>query len=152
MAVAKAAPSGVLCSSPSPTRQPAHPLCGGVDGGPETPLSGGNAADEFGAGVVSGAAAYIAGAGTSGPVSIFVSLSSLATKETRSNPPRLAKASFCAASIPLFATPPGGPPQMPRRGLAHFTAPVPCMSNCITRLEIVHSALHGACFEGICHP
>ena len=50
MAIAKDAPIGTVCPWASPTRHPAHPLCGGVDGGPEMVLSADDA--EFvGAGV-----------------------------------------------------------------------------------------------------
>ena len=141
---ARVAPNGTISLRVSPTRQPAQPLCGGAAGGPDAPLpvdapasevaaaegtaGGGSGATEDAAegaaeGVF-GAAAYIAGAGTNGPLSIFVSLSSRATIATKSNPPRLANASFCAASVPLAAVPRGGPPQIPRCGFAHFTAPV----------------------------
>lgn len=128
-AAAMVAPNGTFAPSASPTRQPAQPppVGGVVDVAPKAldPDDDDDDDDDVDSvGDEFGAAAYIAGAGTSGPLSIFVSLSSRATIATRSNPPRLANANFCAASIPLLCSPPGGPPQMPRCGLAHCMGPV----------------------------
>lgn len=115
-------------------QDPQPPLGGGVEGVVVGAGMGEVVAEGAGAAVFDGVGAVLAPCWPSpidaarpmeSPFVVSVApVGSPSTKVDSGVLPRGAKAVFCAAEGLGLPPPPGGPPQIPRRGLGQFTAPV----------------------------
>lgn len=116
----RAAPRGSALDSASPTRQPAHPPEGGSAGGPIGPGSPATTAVDTGA-----AKGPLPTSQSPGPAAScrWPSRRCPAPRGTGALPARGAKATFCAATVPLLCSPAGGPPRYPASGSCRRQAP-----------------------------